>query len=74
MRKERERMDMSTKKSVFDSIKEASSEKMPESKVCELTDKVIDLFAEYNLEYSQAHKILDCVGITLGARSRLMKP
>lgn len=67
-------MDMSTKKSVFDSIKEASSEKMPESKVRELTDKVIDLFAEYNLEYSQAHKILDCVGITLGARSRLMKP
>ena len=62
------------KKDVFDTIKNASTEKMPEPMVRELTNKVIDLFIEYKLEYSQAHKIMDCVGITLEARKQFLSP
>lgn len=67
-------MSPDMKKSVFETIREASTEKMPESKVCELTEKVIELFAEYNLEYGQAHRLLDCVGITLETRKLFLNP
>lgn len=62
------------KKDVFETIENAKTEGMSESMIRELTNKIIDLFAEYDLEYGQAHKIMDCVGITLEARKQFLNP
>ena len=67
-------MHPNIKRSVFESIAAASTEELPEEKVFELVDKIIDMLADCNLTYDQAHKVLDSVGATLGARSCLMKP
>ncbi len=61
------------KEDVFKAIQEATTEKMPEEKVKNLANQVIELFAENNLEYSQAYTIMDCIKITLVARQQLMK-
>lgn len=68
------KMHPNIKRSVFESIAAASTEELPEEKVFELVDKIIDMLADCNLTYDQAHKVLDSVGATLGARSCLMKP
>lgn len=62
------------KQDVFKTISNATTEKMSEEKVMDLTNKVIDIFAENNLEYSQAHAVMDCVEITLEARKSFLNP
>lgn len=67
-------MSPQMKRSVFELIENATTEKLPELKVRELTDKVIDLFAEYDLEYSQAFRVLGCIEFTLEARKQFLNP
>lgn len=62
------------KRDVFETISNATTEKMTQEKVMDLTNKVIDIFVENNLEYSQAHAVMDCVGITLEARKSFLNP
>lgn len=61
------------KEDVFKAIQEATTEKMPEEKVKSLANQVIKIFAENNLEYSQAYAVMNCIRITLVARQQLMK-
>ena len=61
------------KEDVFKAIEKATTEELPEEKIKVIDNQVIDLFAENNLEYSQAYTIMECIRYTLVARQQLMK-
>ena len=62
------------KRSVFESIENAVTEKLPEAKVREMADAIINLLSNYDLEYCQAYRVLGCVEITLEARKQFLNP
>lgn len=67
-------MSPHTRRSVFEAIENAATEKLPETKVREMADAIINLLADYDLEYSQAYRVLGCVEITLEARKQFLNP